>query len=454
MTVTYVLLAILFLHFVLFGKLIFKWNVYGVFFVATFLFSMLGIMAFPFFKPYFLNTFRSFRLDLITSADIVKTQTIATIGLLSTLYAYVFGISLAYGRLKCINHFKIKGEIKDNLSRVNFYFLTLCVLMFIMIYLLVKRDVLAIGIVQGLLGRQPDAILESRRAITSNYLYTILIYNVLPFITIASFYISLKRKHLFNKLLFLFLFSISFFLILSLFQKRPLMIFMLSLFVAGLLFKKNLSPKKIKRVRPEKTRKRKYIVYLGLLFILLLVLYYSATTYKFENVFEAVGKLSEIVMTRIFGRLSIPAFCYVHYFPEVGGYYGLTNIGLLSSIFGFQHFPDTQVLFEYYSTADKEGSMAINSVMDFYGAFGYLGVVFGNILLGGLLAMLDTFLDMLEKNSLNLVFIVFCFVFAYYLSQASLPRALLGYGFAFFVLTWIFLQKGFKIRLREMNRSF
>src|SRR5690606_23366367 len=155
----------------------------------------------------------------------------------STLYAYAFGISLVYGRLKCINHFKIESEIKDNLSSVNFYFLTLCVLMFIMIYLLINREVLAIGIAQGLLGRQPDAILESWRAITSNYLYTILIYNVLPFITIASFYISLKRKRLFNKLLFLFLFTISFFLILSLFQKRPLIIFMLSLFVSGLFFK-------------------------------------------------------------------------------------------------------------------------------------------------------------------------------------------------------------------------
>lgn len=448
MAVSYILLAILLLHLVLFGKLIFKWNVFGVFFIATMLFSMVGIMAFPFFKPYFLQAFSSFRLNLITNADIVKTQTVATIGILSVLYAYVFTIALVYKRVKCINHFRIEGEIKDNLSRVNFYVLTLGVLMFIMVYLFLKRDVLLIGILQGLLGRQPDAILESRRAITSNYLYTILIYNVLPFITIASFYISLKRKKLINKMLFLFLFAVSFFLILSLFQKRPLMIFMLSLFITGFLFKQNLFPKKVKKVRSKKTKKRRYFIYLGLLFILLLVLYYSATTYKFENIFEAILKLSEIVLTRVFGRLSIPAFCYTHYFPAVEGYYGLTNIGVFSKVFGFPHFPDTQVLFSYFSATKKEGSLAINSVMDFYGAFGYVGVVFGNLFLGLFLAALDVFLDKLAKNSVNLIFIVFCFVFAYYLSQASLPRALLGYGFAFFVLTWLFLQKGFKIRLR------
>ena len=373
------------------------------------------------------------------------------VGFLSVLYAYIFGISLVYKRLKCINHFSIDGEIKDNLSRVNFYVLTLSVLLFILIYLFIKRDVLIIGILDGLIGRQPDAILQSRSAITSSYLYTILIYNVLPFITIASFYMSLKRKVLLNKVFFLMLFAISFFLILSLFQKRPLIIFMLSLFISGFVFKENLFPKRVKKVKSKKGKKRKYIVYLSFLFVLLLVLYYSATNYQFQNVFEAAAKLSEIVFTRVFGRLSVPAFCYVHYFPEVNDYYGFTNIGLLSKIFGFEHFPDTQVLFGHFSTVKVEGSLAINSVMDFYGAFGYFGMIFGNLFLGLLLAALDTFLDKLEKNSINLIFIVFCFVFAYYLSQASLPRALLGYGFAFFVLTWLFLLKGFKIVLRKLT---
>lgn len=450
MAITYVLLVILLLHLVLFRRLIFKWNVFGIFFIATLLFSIVGIMAFPFFKAYFLIAFNSFKLELISDADIIKTQIVATVGYLSVLYAYVFGISLVYKRVKCINHFSINGEIKDHLSRVNFYVLTLSVLLFIFIYLFIKRDVLIIGILDGLLGRQPDAILQSRSAITSSYLYTILIYNVLPFITIVSFYISLKRKVLMNKLLFLILFAISFFLILSLFQKRPLMIFMLSLFISGFVFRENLFPKKVKKIKSRKGKKRKYVVYLSFLFALLLLLYYSATTYKFESIFEATTKLSEVVLTRVFGRLSIPALCYVHYFPEVDSYYGFTNIGLFSKVFGFEHFPDTQVLFGYFSTVKMEGSLAINSVMDFYGAFGYFGMLFGNAFLGLLLATLDTFLDKLEKNSINLIFIVFCFVFAYYLSQASLPRALLGYGFAFFVCTWFFLQKGFKIKLRKL----
>ena len=71
MATTYFLLAVLLLHLVLFRKLIFKWNVFGVFFIATLLFSMVGIMAFPFFKPYFLIAFNSFKLELISDKDII-----------------------------------------------------------------------------------------------------------------------------------------------------------------------------------------------------------------------------------------------------------------------------------------------------------------------------------------------------------------------------------------------
>ena len=178
------------------------------------------------------------------------------------------------------------------------------------------------------------------------------------------------------------------------------------------------------------------------------MLYYSATTYKFDSIFEGVVKLTEVVLTRVFGRLAIPAFCYVHYFPAVEDHYALTNIGMFSKIFGYELYPDSKVLFNHFSRNKKEGSLAINSIIDFYGAFGYYGFFIGNTILGLILSALDAFLNRLEKNNINLIFIIFCFVFAYYLSQASLARSLLGYGFFFFMVAWLFLQKNFRIKLR------
>jgi len=447
MTITYILIVVLLLHIFLFKKLIFKWNVFGVFFIATILFSTIGVLIFPFLKPYFSETFRTFKLELISDHDIIKTQLIAVSGLLLVLYSYVFGIFVLYGRIKCIDHLRFEGKIKNNLSKTNLSFITIIIFLFLIIYLFLKRDILIAGIFDGLLGRQPDALLKSRRGITSNYLYVIITYNILPFMSIVSLYLMIKRKTISNRISFIVLFITSFFLILLLFQKRPLIIFLASLVLSGFVFKRNLSPKK-KKIS-KKMPRRKYILYGSSLFSLLLLLYYSATTYQFQNVFQAVVKLSEVALSRVFGRLTIPSFFYVHYFPQVEGHYGFSNIGLLSKAFSFEHFADTKVLFQYFSRNKKDGSLAINSVMDFYGAFGYYGLIIGNLFLGILISILDVFLNKLEKNNINLIFIIFCFVFAYYLSQASLPRSLLGYGFLFFVLIWMFLQKGFKIKLRR-----
>ncbi len=450
MIATYILLVVLLTHIALFKKIIFKWNIFGVFFIATIIFAVIGVLAFPFFKPYFFRAFISFKLELISDSDIIQTQIILVCGLLLVLYAYMFSLNLLYGKVKCINHLNFKENISDNLSNINYYFISILIVLFVFTYLFINRDVVITGIAQGMLGREPEALLASRRGITSNYLYTIIVYNMLPFVTIVSLYKSIRKNTLYSRVSFLILFSISFFLILMLFQKRPLIIFMLSLLLAGHVFRGKLVAKKRKRkVLSKRQKKRKYIIYFGFLFSLLLILYYSATTYQFQNLFEAILKLSEIVLTRVFGRLSIPAFMYVHYFPEVGEHYGLTNIGMLSNVFGFEHFEDTKTLYTYFSKSDKDGSLAINSIVDFYGGFGYAGLFVGNVMLGFLLAVLDRILNKLEKNNINIVFTVFCFVFAYYLSQASLPRALMGYGFVFFIFMWLILQRGFKIKLRR-----
>lgn len=451
MVITYILIFTLLFHLLLFKKLIFKWNVYGVFFISTILFSTVGILGFSFLKSYFSEAFWTFKLELISDSLIVKTQLIAVSGLLLTLYAYAIVMSAIYGKVNCINHFNIREEVKDNLNKTNFYFITIFIFLFLIIYLFIKREVLFIGVSEGLLGRQPDALLKSRRGITSNYLYVIITYNILPFISIVSLYLLIKRKTISNKISFIILFLTSFFLILLLFQKRPLIIFLGSLALSGFVFNRNLNPKKHtkKKKKPKKMSKRKYIIYGVGVFSILLLLYYSATTYQFQNLFQAVIKLSEVALSRVFGRLTIPSFFYVYYFPQVEGYYGFSNIGLFSKIFNFDHFADTKELFQYFSRNKKEGSLAINSVIDFYGAFGYFGLIIGNLFLGMLIAILDVLLNKLEKNNINLIFIVFCFVFAYYLSQASLPRSLMGYGFIFFAFTWVFLQKGFKIKLRK-----
>jgi hypothetical protein len=449
MATTYTLIFIVLFNIILFRKIIFRWNVFGIFFISTMIFSMVGILAFPFIKSYVYNTFYTFKLYLIPEEVFVQTQIIAVAGLLLVLYSYVFGLLLLCRKVWVFDHFRISHPIKDNLSKVNFYFLVLAILAFLSVYLFIKKDLLIRGLTDGLIGRQPVVLLESRRGITSNYLYVVITYNLLPFLTIVGLYITMKIKTLSSKLLFTGLFLLSFTLILLLFQKRPLIIFLLSISLSFFVFKKYINISKRVRTAKEKKRVRRRVALVGLtLFSILLLLYYAGTTYQFDNIFDGVTKLTEIVLTRVFGRLSIPAFCYVYYFPMVEGHYGITNIGLLSKFFRYELFLDSKEVFAHFTKTDKKGSMAINSILDFYAAFGYYGLIIGNIVLGLFLSALDVFLNRLEKNNINMIFIVFCFVFAYYLSQASLARSLLGYGFFFFMLAWMFLQKNFRIKLR------
>lgn len=448
MAITYLLIFILLFHFFLFKKIIFKWSVFGVFFNATFIFSTFGILFFPIFRTYISQIFWTWNLGFITTEVIIETQMIAVSGMLLVLYSYVFGLLLLKGKVVGINHFKFDGEIKENLNKLNFQFVFILITIFLLIYLFLKKKVLVTGISDGLIGRNPTAILNSRRAITTSYFYVIITYNLLPFLSIVSYYLFLKKRTLSRRVLFYTAFSVSVLLLLLLFQKRPLILFFLSFLLSAFVFKKEFKIKKVKKPKSKKRTRRKYIIYGLLLFSLLMLLYYLTTNYKFDNIYQAVKKLSEVSLLRIFGRLTLPSFFYVHYFPNIESHYHISNIGMLTKFLPIDFYPDNKILFNYYSRNKNGGSLAINSIFDFYGAFGYYGLVIGSMILGFLLSTMDVFLNKLEKNGINLIFIIFCFVFAYYLSQASLAKSLMGYGFFFFVMIWIFLQKGFKIKMR------
>lgn len=448
MIITYILIFLLVLNIYLFRKLIFKWNVFSVFFISTLIFSTVGVLVFPFIKQYVIHTFWTFDFSSITRQVIIKTQLIAVFSVLLILYSYSFMMKIVYGKIKVINHINITGKLKDNISRSNYFFILFCIGFFLLVYLFLKRKVLYTGFFEGLIYRDPSALLVSRKEITSSYLYVIITYNLLPFITLISLYLAISKNSLFNKFVLYILVITSSVLILLLFQKRPLILFLLCIILSTFIFKRNLKKTKNKKLKSNKSNRKRFVIYGVLLFSLLMLLYYTSTNYQFNNIFQGVSKLTEVALTRVFGRLSIPSFFYVSYFPEVNSHYGIRNIGTLSKVFRYEVFLDTQELFKHFSKREKQGTLAINSIMDFYGAFGYYGLFIGNIILGFFIGALDVLLNKLEKNAVNMVFTIFCFVFAYYLSQASFARSLLGYGFFFFVLTWFFLQKGFKIKFR------
>src|SRR5262249_20186469 len=199
--------------------------------------------------------------------------------------------------------------------------------------------------------------------------------------------------------------------------------------------------------RNNRSSSRKLLIYGVILFAILLGLFYAQTSIGRDNesLYETVTILSTIAAWNIIGGLSLPSVMYVHYFPTIEPYYGLSNIKLLSSLLGFELYPNANRVYQYFALGKEEGALALSALMDFYGAFGLIGWFLGAALIGILLNRLDGYLARMQPNGAKILLTIFMFVFVFYLSHASLANALLGYGGGIFVLLWIALKMDFRV---------
>ena len=183
------------------------------------------------------------------------------------------------------------------------------------------------------------------------------------------------------------------------------------------------------------------------------MLYYYQTTLIFDNIFQAISKLALISTSRIIGRLSLPSFMYVHYFPNVESYYGISNIGMLANILGNPVYENSKAVYTYFTNGREDGSVAIASIFDFYGAFGWKGLFLGSCSLGLVFSFLNKIIHSLERNISTILITIFSFITVYYLSQASVAKSLMSYGGVFFVGIWLATLQNFKILIRKRDSS-
>jgi hypothetical protein len=438
-------------------RVIFSWSAIGTFCMTNLFFVFVGVLALPWVRSSVEVWFPGYAWSLVTDKEL-KQGIVLTAGGggLVLLFYQLSHLFFTKGRFirRAPNLLSSVSPITLGFSSRRLLILSLVSLLCVMVFVLSKLSVFLWGFRQGILGGRPDLVIVARRAATSNYLFVLLVYNVIPFFGVALWLLYRIRGGCILRF-YAILFNIcAATLLLLIFQKRPLMVFLSSLFLANLWVQQIKLRHVIGRWRSGVStniiNKKKMLIYGTVLFAILLGLYYAQTQIgrSGEGLFETVSALSRIAILRIVGRLSISPLMYVLYFPSVEPHYGLTNLGLLSKILGFELFLDTRRIFQYF-TGLENGSVAISALIDFYGAFGIIGWLFGTILLGILLDRLDAMLVRLRPNAGNILFIIFMFVFVYYLSQASLARSLLGYGGGIFVLLWIML----KLRLVKTVRA-
>lgn len=431
--------------------IVFSWSAIGVFYVTNLIFVCTGILIMPWILEQMPLWFPTLNTSLFTQQDFILATVLTVGGGALVLFFYqfshfIFSGGKLYSRPPCVLQTVLIPKL--GFYRWRLLFISAIGLFVSIAFVYMNRSVFIEGIREGFLGGDPALVIEARKGATASYLFSLLVYNVMPFLAVGLWLLYRYVGGAFRGTYAMFFIVVAACLLVLTFEKRPLIIFLGSVFLANLKTGEGWgSHAKPLKKRAPGISKKKVIIYGIILFSILLVLYYFHTKVgkQLDNTLDIIEKLFQMALVRIFGRLATPSIMYAHYFPDVEPYFGISNIGLLSKIFGYQHISANEQVFNYFNIVDplnplKGGTTASCALVDFYGGFGIIGWIAGCAFLGFMFERMDLRLARVKADVSKILLVVFMFVFVYYLSQASLFRSLLGYGGGMFVLLWILLK--------------
>jgi len=428
----------------------------GVFLVSQIVFVVIGVLAAPWLMAEDLpRLFSLIKWDLISPADLARAIVIVFGG---TVLVVMGGVSadataavLGRRRLTWGHLLRRPARLRAGFSAFQLDLAYVALLLVAIAMLVTKWQILVAGLVTGYIGGDVAEQYASRGSMQElGMVYYLIVFNALPFLTVIRWMLSRLGPAHGGRLQALVMVSVTSILLLATFEKRPFVLFLISLMIGHHLAE--IYSGRAKGGRPSSLPLSpaywvrhlpwtKLGTWVGLPFVILVGFYYLSTNIAAVagSPLGAVMSLAEVTVSRIFGRLAVEPILYATYFPGVDSHYGLSNIGKWADLTGQTYYPDT-ILVARHFTGLGWGSGAIGAVVDFYGAFGWPGWAAGCFVLGVLLNALDRWLQSLPLTLLNRGFYFFATVFAYYLSQASVARSLSSYGGGTFVLLWLVLS--------------
>ncbi len=438
---------------VLFRRRIFDLTCTGFFFISYVLFVGLGVLASPWLVDgYLQQSYYYIHWDYITPRDLNVAIATICLGLLAVLTgSYAADAVHPRGSARWLE--LLRGAARPPLgTSANLLFLIYCGLTVVAgLLLATKLPAVGSGFFEAYVRLDTEAYYSARKSVQElGLLYYLIIYNALPFCAQALFLagrLQPLKQH--RQRAMLWLLPPIFFLVLT-FEKTALVLFlllsgitlMLARFYTG---RARLDPAASFSLRRFWSTLRRMWRYLWLPLtaaLAVLMLLYTLTTDSIADqasTLAVAGKALAVVVDRICLRLAVTPLMYVHYFPQVEPFYGLSNVGKLTFFTGTEYYPDTQKVL-YYFTDLEEGGGAIGSLTDFFSAFGWPGLLLGGFSLGVTLRTADRWLRILPATVLNRILWLYLLYVAWYLSQASVFRCLSSYGGGVFLGLWLLLS--------------
>lgn len=439
-------------------RVIFSASLIGIFSTGTLIFTIIGLLVMPWMRPYLPIWFPRLHLQGLTGHDYLYADLLMVGGLVLVLASYQASHALSHHGRLCQAGPRLTGPMGT--ARVDFsvpalFAATLVALAASVALMLQYRSQIAVGLLEGFLGANPLAMFVARREVGENYALFQLVQNILPYYAVALWLAWRVTGHRPIRRAALMACIAAAVMLLFLFQKRPLLVFLMML---GLLSAWGPSWRRKPERRQRTGRPRaaaRALLFGAALFALLCVLYYFSTTVVRgapDGIVGSAGTLGQIALIRVIGRLALPVPMYTHVFPGIHEHYGLSNVGMFGRLWGAEFFPDTFYVFSVFSSSSLSGSAAVPALGDFYGQFGFAGWFIGACLLGVALQWADSGLVRMRDRPSGVLLIIAAMTFTYYLTQANLPRALLGYGGVVFLVQWLLLAPACLRRTRRRAR--
>jgi hypothetical protein len=395
-------------------RLILRITPSAIFIFSYVLFNYIGVMLFAFFPDVYYWVVPDTTFDP-SAETFLKAGTIASMGLIAAL----LGITISTNRET--SQKPVTGSESQTLPALPAGFsipLTLCLLLFTGVFAFGTIPVNPSFILSALSDNDHLAIGSLRDTSSASRIYAMVAFNILPFLAIVLWtHLNNVRKLFPLQLVLLLIALLSRF---SCLQKQPVIVLILCIGFIWIELRK----------RKDAASGAKYAILFSFCFIVLVGLYLITTILDMEgSIYHAVS--------RSFGRTSIVYVLYAELFPSQMDFYGFTNIETLMQLTGRTPFQANRELF-FLFTGESTGSMATDSLLNYYGAYGFAGLIGGSFIQGMLLGVVDKWMDLGRPTVLRCCTKVFILSSCFYLAETTIFGAALGFGGAVFaVLHWV-----------------
>jgi hypothetical protein len=429
----------------------------GSFFLSHLVMVLSGVTAAPWLiNSYFRTSFAYITWDVISDRDLLVALAVEGGGLALVLLGHIATdllLATPTGRLehRWGSLLRAPGRLPLGTWPIRVRLTYLVLAAGVLLLFLTRWSAFSAGLQAGYFRQEIETQYSARESMQElGRPYFLVVLNALPFLTVLLWMFYRAAPRLGRAVWAFGSVGVTSFFLFATFQKRPLVLFALTVLVAHVLAELYAGRLRLRIPLRFPTRPGFWFsqfpwrwVAIGLAFpVLLLVGFYYLSTTVAAKLGFTVGTLLTllgIVALRLFGRLSIMPVLYAHFYPAIHPHYGLANVGLLSAIMGRRVYHDTVDVFRYFTTVDS-GAGAIGALMDAFAAFGWGGWALFAFLLGAGLNALDRWLRRLPGTLLNRCFYLFMIVFVSSLSQASLSRSLSTYGGLMFLGMWVYLR--------------